>query len=283
MFAGVRYDIEIGLYYNRARYYNPFTGRFLQTDPIGYGDGMNWYAYCRNNPVGLVDPAGSWASYSFNWVAIADTDVWVLQVLCWDDPEQKHLGTDFYFTDWEDMWTYVKNGGDFCDVSFNFQSWSIYAMNGEQSDSGHPDTPPGSGSGWGTAALAGGICLVIPGPFDEAALGGILLGKAAVAAAKTAAEAAAIVAAGVAADMVLEHWARTRPGSTMGTTGPPNGVSVEDRGGGHGTIREYGPDGRAARDYDLGHDHGSGDPHVHDWDWSKPIPRGDGRSLRPGE
>jgi RHS repeat-associated protein len=58
MFAGVRYDIEIGLYYNRARYYNPFTGRFLQTDPIGYGAGMNLYAYCGNNPLGFSDPSG---------------------------------------------------------------------------------------------------------------------------------------------------------------------------------------------------------------------------------
>jgi len=58
MFAGRRFDIEIGLYYNRARYYNPFTGRFLQTDPIGYGAGMNLYAYCGNNPLVFIDPSG---------------------------------------------------------------------------------------------------------------------------------------------------------------------------------------------------------------------------------
>ena len=58
MFAGRRFDIEIGLYYNRARYYNPFTGRFLQSDPIGYEDGMNMYMYCRNNPLSLADPYG---------------------------------------------------------------------------------------------------------------------------------------------------------------------------------------------------------------------------------
>ena len=58
MFAGRRFDIEIGQYYNRARYYNPYTGRFLQTDPIGYGAGMNLYAYCGNSPLSSVDPLG---------------------------------------------------------------------------------------------------------------------------------------------------------------------------------------------------------------------------------
>ena len=61
MFAGRRYDIEIGLYYNRARYYNPYTGRFLQTDPSGYSDGMNWYAYCGSNPLNCMDPTGLYA------------------------------------------------------------------------------------------------------------------------------------------------------------------------------------------------------------------------------
>ena len=58
MFAGRRFDIEIGLYYNRARYYNPFIGRFLQADPIGYQAGMNMYAYCWNNPLVYTDPSG---------------------------------------------------------------------------------------------------------------------------------------------------------------------------------------------------------------------------------
>jgi len=44
--------------------------------------------------------------------------------------------------------------------------------------------------------------------------------------------------------------------------------------------RFYGADGRAAKNIDYGHDHaGIGDPHAHDWDWSKISPR----ALRPGE
>jgi len=40
----------------RARYYDPTLGRFISEDPAK--DGINWYAYCANNPVNAVDPDG---------------------------------------------------------------------------------------------------------------------------------------------------------------------------------------------------------------------------------
>jgi len=58
LFTGRAYDAESGLYYYRARYYDYYTGRFLQPDPAGYTDGLNLYAYVGNNPLAYVDPFG---------------------------------------------------------------------------------------------------------------------------------------------------------------------------------------------------------------------------------
>jgi len=49
---------EAGMYYARARFYSQYLGRFMQTDPSGYVDGMNLYAFVHNSPVSSSDPLG---------------------------------------------------------------------------------------------------------------------------------------------------------------------------------------------------------------------------------
>ena len=80
---------EIGLYYMRARWYDPSLGRFISEDPIGLEGGINNYAFAGGDPVNGADPTG------LDWICVVDATGLISK--CWwrfDDIEVVAQGPD---------------------------------------------------------------------------------------------------------------------------------------------------------------------------------------------
>ncbi len=61
-YTGREWDKETGLYYYRARYYDPMEGRFISKDPISFAGGdINLYGYVQQNQINMTDPLGLWS------------------------------------------------------------------------------------------------------------------------------------------------------------------------------------------------------------------------------
>ena len=76
LYRGEQYDPDLGLYYLRARYYNPATGRFLSVDPLA-DEGQRRYEYAAANPVDGMDPNGSEALIEYALVPHIFPPVWI--------------------------------------------------------------------------------------------------------------------------------------------------------------------------------------------------------------
>jgi RHS repeat-associated protein len=73
-YTGREWDKEPGLYYYRARYYDPMEGRFIAKDSIGFRGGINLYGYVGQNPINYSDPIGLKPGDVFPSVELAATD-----------------------------------------------------------------------------------------------------------------------------------------------------------------------------------------------------------------
>lgn len=70
-FPGQLYDTHTAMNYNYFRDYDPNTGRYIQSDPIGLQGGINTYQYALSNPLNFIDPTGLDITISFNGSAAA--------------------------------------------------------------------------------------------------------------------------------------------------------------------------------------------------------------------
>src|SRR5262249_4000938 len=68
-YTGREWDSDTGIFYYRARYYQPSTGRFISEDPITFRGGRNFYRYVRNNPLNRTDPTGLTPVWPTKWLA----------------------------------------------------------------------------------------------------------------------------------------------------------------------------------------------------------------------
>jgi len=83
-YTGQAWTSELGMYYYKARFYSPTLGRFLQTDPIGYKDQINLYAYVGNDPMNGTDPTGLMeeGAFSDRWSQVTSAYRGTGRLLC---------------------------------------------------------------------------------------------------------------------------------------------------------------------------------------------------------
>ena len=107
------FDTESGLYYMRARYFDPTTGRFLTEDPIGAAGGsLNFYSYALGDPVNASDPTGlKFKIVGDDWWSFWDAFIYLSR-----DPGMNRILQQLLYDDIEHTIVINSNGRDGVDV-----------------------------------------------------------------------------------------------------------------------------------------------------------------------
>jgi len=102
-FSGQYSDKESNLYYNYYRDFDPTTGRFWESDPIGLKGGPNTYLYVNANPIDRVDPYGLYACdcrldfSSFGYVNRQPRQLCEYKCRCWCGPDHTGASHELWY------------------------------------------------------------------------------------------------------------------------------------------------------------------------------------------
>ena len=124
-FPGQYFDYETAHHYNINRDYNPVTGRYVQSDPIGFDGGVNGFGYVGGSPINLVDKNGLWASWG----------LWKVH----QKINNKILGSSIYGIELDDYWldNMINPASEYIDSKqFQASEYSyLHAMRGKLNSS----------------------------------------------------------------------------------------------------------------------------------------------------